>query len=452
MWIFSTIARRLITRARITLTRAARVTRRNLVPVLLFPVLPLMGWGPVTHLLLNKRALDRLKPDEVPDDDVREVLRDEKLKTVFINAGNSVDLIKANNLRNCERFYEYAHNTVPNYFTGDPVMGRYLLQEIRRTGNDPVKRAWGLGWLAHQVSDGFAHKIPHAGCEGWVNSRRVLAGYYRPETEDESVSVAHFRIRLYMADHWLAEMLADCLCYAREKDFIDDLKIDLSIPTDEEVWQASTRILKEFERQLGPGYVYFDPLPDSKLRSISDYYKLIILGSMDVYRAILEAYGCDGLEDYMRSSLRMSRLHELLENSIQAIVGVLKNPENPWEPRRWLPGGSNGFKYSVYEYERIWRPGRYKFGRKEGLLGAIYYNRHTDSLISWASRFAESHDLWPIIRLGIGSLYIRGKGQWPIAAAFIRTLISCKPSNIQDTMAGVARHCGLKKYQEIIPE
>jgi hypothetical protein len=255
-----------------------------------------------------------------------------------------------------------------------------------------------------------------------------------------------------MADHWLAEMLADCLCYAREKDFIENLKIDLSVPTEGEVERASTRILRDFERQLGPGYVYFAPLPDSKLCSVSDYYKLIVLGSMDVYRAILRAYDSDGFEDYIRSSPRMSRLDELLEDSIEAVVGMLGNPESPWEPRRWLPGGSNSFQYSVYEYERIWRPGRYKFGRKEGLLGAVYYNSQTDRMISWASRYAESHDLWWVIRLGIAALYKRGKGQWPIAGAFIRTLISRKPSNVRDTMAQVARQCGLKKYQEIIPD
>ncbi len=428
---------------------------RTILPALLLgPIAPLLGWGPVTHLYLNKRALERVKPDEVGSDDVKRILEDENLRTVFINAGNSVDLIKANNLRNRERFYEYAHNTVPNYFTGDPVMGRYLIQEVSK-GDSPdrmVRMAWAHGWLAHQVCDGFAHKIPHAGCEGWVNSRRVLAGYYRPERADESVSVAHARIQLYMADHWLAEMLADCLCYAREREFIDSFPIDLTVPTGNEVLNASKRILKEFERQLGPGFVYFEPLSDEKLKAIEDYYHLIILCSLDVYRAILRAYSDSNFEAYIDASPRMSRLNELLENSVDAIAGMLRHPDRPWEPRRWLPGGSNEFKHSVYEYERVWRPGRYKFGRKTGLLGAIYYNRHSDRLITWGRDFAARHDLWPLIRIGMRLMYGRGKSQWRISSAFIRTLIREKPLSVQDTVARIAEGCGLKRYPEIIPD
>lgn len=415
------------------------------------PIAPLLGWGPATHIYLNKRAIERVDPSEC-DPGVCEVLENDELRTGFVNAGNSVDLIKANNLRNRERFYEYAHNTAPNYFTGDPAMGRYLVQEVRRSGDDPVKRAWALGWLAHQVCDGFAHKIPHAGCEGWVNSRRVLAGYYRPEREEESVSIANARIQLYMADHWLAEMLTDCLCYSRERDYIDSLEIDLGVPTDGEVLKASKRILKEFERQLGPGYVYFEPLSDEKLRAIADYYHFLILCSLDVYRAILRSYPGDEFEKYIGASPRMSRLDELLDNSVDAIAHMLRHPERPWEPRKWLSGGSNRFEYSVYEYERVWRPGRYKFGRKAGLLGAIYYNKHTDRLITRARDFAAAHNMWPLIRLGMSTLYYRGRSQWPIASAFIRILVRERPRSVQDTMARVAAHCRLPRYHEVIPD
>jgi glycosyltransferase involved in cell wall biosynthesis len=253
-----------------------------------------------------------------------------------------------------------------------------------------------------------------------------------------------------MADHLLAEMLADCLCYSREKEYVDGFKIDLSVPTDFEVERASIRILREFERRLGPGFVYFNPLLDSKLRAIVDYYKLIILCSLDMYRAVLKAYPDHGFGDYIAAGPRMSRLDALLENSVEAIAHVLRHPDNPWEPRRWLPGGSNKFEYSVYEYERIWRPGRYKFGRKEGLLGAIYYSTGADRLISWSAGYAEKHDLWPLIRLAMGMLYSRGRSQWPVSSAFIRTLIGRRPRSVQETVAMVAKSCGLEKYPEVV--
>ncbi len=343
-----------------------------LAQLLLLPVLPLLMWGPATHLYLNKRAIDKLSQKDLKDDDVRKVLGDDELKQIFINAGNSVDLIKANNLRNKERFFEYAHNTIPNYFNGDPVMGRYLLEEVSRTDDSAVRMkmfAWALGWLAHMVSDGFAHKIPHAGCEGWVNSRRVLGGYYSPEKEDESVSVAFARIKLYMADHVLAELIVDTLCYARERDFIDSMPISLEVPSNGEILKASERILAEYESQLGPGYVYFQPLSDEKMKSVQDFYHLLILSSLDVYRAVLKKYPGEEFESYVDASPRMSRLDELLDSSIDAIGAMLCDPSHPWEPDRWTGDSSRDFEHSVYEYERIWRPGRYRFGRKSGLLG-----------------------------------------------------------------------------------
>ena len=417
--------------------------RSIIVSILLFPVQILLMWGPVTHLYLHKRALEKIDPDSLPDPSLRKA---------FINASNSTDLIKANNLRHRERWFEYAHNTVPNYFTGAPVMGSNLLDEVEKSGNDPIRHAWALGWLAHQVTDQFAHKIPHAGCEGWVNSRRVLAGYYRPEVDDEPVSVAAARIELYVADHWLAEMLVDCLCYSRERDFIDSFEIDLSIPTSGEILAASRRILDGFEKQLGPGYVYFEPLTDRKLASIVDYYHLIILSLIDLYRAILKSYPDDGFEKYIGSSPRMSRLDELLDNSIDAIIHVLGHPENPWDPYRWLPDGTNDFEHSVYEYERIWRPGRFTFGRKSGLLGWLYYNPLTDRMISKFRDIARTRDFWPLIDLAFSTLYRRGKSQWPIAGAFIRTLIRQKPSSVQDTTAHVASLLNLTKYRETIPD
>jgi hypothetical protein len=431
---------------------ALRGIRAILPALLLFPIAPLLGWGPTTHIYLHKRALDKIKPEDTEDDRVRAVLEDDELRKIFINAGNSVDLIKANNLRNKERYFEYAHNTIPNYFTGAPVMGCNLLREVEKTGDDPARRAWALGWLAHQVCDGFAHKIPHAGCEGWVNSRRVLGGYYRPEDEHESVSVAHARIQLYIADHWLVEMLVDCLCYIREQDFINDFELDLSVPTDGEVLKASTSILRDFERKLGPGYVYFEPLSDEKLRSIADFYHLLILGTIHVYRAILKAYSEDEFESYIAASPRMSRTDELLVNSTDAIVDMLKHPDRPWEPGQWLAGGSNDFKHSVYEYERIWRPGKYKFGRKSGLVGAIYYSRFVERMITLARDYAARKDIWPFIRLAMGTLYGSGRSQWPISSAFIRILIREKPTSVQATMKRVAARCGLESFDEIIPD
>lgn len=426
--------------------------RPVVVNLLLFPVSLLLGWGPVTHIYLNKRAVDRIEGSNIGNDDLQKIANDPGLRTIFIDGSNSVDLIKANNLRNRERYYEYAHNTIPNYFSGDPVMGKYLVEEVHKSGNDPEKLAWSYAWLSHQLVDGFAHKIPHRGCEGWVNSRRILAGYYKPLEEDEPAEEFNRRIKLYIADHWLAEMLVDVLCYSREKEFFDSHATSLAVPTNGEVYHASKRILDEYQNQLGPGYVYFEPLTDVKLKAIEAYYHLIILASLDVYRAILKSYPDGEFENYVNSSPRLSRINELLDNGIDALQMMFTNPDDPWTPEKYLPEEDSGFTHSVYEYERDWRPGNYDFGRNTGIAGAIYYNRMTDQLIKFGRDFASSINTWPLVRLGISTIYNKGNGQWPIASAFIRTLINRKPADVSETMEYVASHIGLNSYEEIIPD
>ena len=61
-------------------------TIRPLVPsILLLPIAPLLGWGPVTHLYLNRRALDKINPDDAEDEGVREILGDDKLRDIFMD-------------------------------------------------------------------------------------------------------------------------------------------------------------------------------------------------------------------------------------------------------------------------------------------------------------------------------------------------------------------------------
>ena len=85
-------------------------------------------------------------------------------------------------------------------------------------------------------------------------------------------------------------------------------------------------------------------------------------------------------------------------------------------------------------------------------MGAIYYNRGTEWLISQARNISKRSDIWPLIRLVMAVMYGRGKSQWPISSVFIRTLINEKPSNISDTMKNVATICRLVSYEEIITD
>lgn len=88
---------------------------------LLAPIAPFFGWGPITHIYLHKKAVD-----ELDGNGPEGVLETDEDKDLFVSAGNITDLIKANQLRFKERYYEYTHNTIPTKFEGHPIFGEWL--------------------------------------------------------------------------------------------------------------------------------------------------------------------------------------------------------------------------------------------------------------------------------------------------------------------------------------
>ncbi|MEW6541313.1 MAG: hypothetical protein AB1402_06850 [Bacillota bacterium] len=203
--------------------------RAFLTRVLLIPLLPLLGWGPATHPLLNKWALERAHAERKRGNKKinGEILaRLSAHRETYMFAGNSTDVISLDHLKSGGKsIYDYAHNYYPDHAGGSPVFGYQLIDEWREAalGHREITYperdfAVACGWLSHQLADWYAHYAPidrqgrlvsetgaapdgHAVFSGYSNAHRALGAWFLPE-------ILH---RYRLIDHALIEFAHDFL-------------------------------------------------------------------------------------------------------------------------------------------------------------------------------------------------------------------------------------------------
>lgn len=134
---------------------------------LLLVAAPLVGWGPIAHPEINRRALRRAV-DELAHGNPR-INRDlvERLsrhQTEFIFAGSSADAISLQHVTRGVTVYDYAHNAIPDNASGEPLFGQRLIDcwQHSQAGAGPFRYpdrelAIAAGWLAHQIADWYPH-------------------------------------------------------------------------------------------------------------------------------------------------------------------------------------------------------------------------------------------------------------------------------------------------------
>lgn len=167
------------------------------------------AWGPLTHPLINKIALEKAK--DIP------YALDIDVLPIYTNAGNAPDIIAFNTVKSLlnpsgtDLRFEYAHNMFPQKFEGNPVFGLYMARIAKDDINDLNKSrfnkydlAKAYGWTSHQLADGITHPektgysenkftlgksgaINHAAAEFGVDV--ILASRYPEETSKISVAV-----------------------------------------------------------------------------------------------------------------------------------------------------------------------------------------------------------------------------------------------------------------------
>ncbi len=329
---------------------------------LLLPIAPFLGWGPITHLYLHKKAVD-----ELGDNGPEGVLERDEDKDLFISAGNITDLIKANQLRYRERFYEYTHNTIPTKFEGKPIFGESLWREnLKRGRRDGM--TYSLGWICHQVSDQFPHRYPTNGYEGFVNSRKFFGKYYPVDEDDYSMPVKNLRNDLISVDHWLTEIFADLLCICEEPEFLRKLKIDLDFGDYPEIEEVSAKVIEEYHDLLYPAVKYFIPLKSQVMTRVYRYYHILIRAFIDMYFHFYDTLGPERIKRIVEEYEPLNELPKMFEFSMKAIHKAIEQPVGSWTPGEYIGPDTREIKYSVYSYETYDGPERYDFGFRRGVI------------------------------------------------------------------------------------
>lgn len=234
-------------------SRVLRLFRMAARVAALLPLMPLLAWGPFTHPVICRRALERAENELRRGSkkiNRRLVEAAARNRNVFYFAGNSPDAISLNHDLARLSIYDYSHNYIPDLPTGSPAFGYALIDQWRkgqpgpgtpgapgspcapgapgasvhsaRSGTPYPERdlAVACGWLAHQLADWYPHyaKITAEGklapdplglgdggltFNGYANAHRVFTPSYFPEV-----------LRRYtMAGHGLIELFWDLVHY-----------------------------------------------------------------------------------------------------------------------------------------------------------------------------------------------------------------------------------------------
>jgi hypothetical protein len=407
---------------------------------LLAPLTPFLGWGPVTHIYLHKKAMDELKGPGPAG-----AIQTDRDRELFISSGNATDLIKANQLRYKERYYEYAHNTIPTKFEGAPVFGEHLWTENLRLGRrDGI--IYSLGWICHQVSDQFPHRYPSDGYEGFANARKFFGGFYPADDTDNSKPVMRYRNDLVLADHWLIEMFADLLCFSEEPDFFRTCEINLDFGDYPEIEALSAEILDKYRDALYPAVQYFKPLKPRVLKRVYRYYHTVIRAFIDMYFHYLDSLGSEKLHRLISEYTPIKDLRGMLDLSREAIRDAFEKPVGSWNPEKYKTPDPGPLKYSVYSYEDYDGPERYDFGFRRGVipwLSALFLNNQLLNEI--ARKISDKVSLWPVIKPVLDVAANRRRSGMNITAFFLREMDGTKEPTIDAIIEKTAHRFKLKR-------
>ncbi|MBE0466521.1 MAG: zinc dependent phospholipase C family protein [Candidatus Desulforudis sp.] len=213
--------------------------------VVLLPLLPVLEWGPATHPLITRQALERAetelgKGNPQVNPEIVELLS--RHREAYVYGSNSADVISVYHIGSGgSAIYDYAHNFYPDHAGGTPVFGYALIDEWLRAYNrerDTVyperEFAVACGWLSHQLADWYAHYVPVDGegrlvpdqltipdgeyvFSGYANSHRILGVNFLPEI-----------LALYnKLDHALLELAHDIMVLANSRELRRNNRVEL---------------------------------------------------------------------------------------------------------------------------------------------------------------------------------------------------------------------------------
>lgn len=206
--------------------------RALVVHLLLAPIMPVLGWGFVTHALINRRAWRKARAGgKLPD-----VLASDAARHRFEAAGCLPDAVSLYTLTSSDRTFDPLHNLHPSSGDGVPLFGLALLDAALEHWG-PTVAVSAYGWCAHQLADSTAHY--KGGFCTSLPTFRPAVGTYGAGAAGAARRRAASKV-LAEVDHGLVELLADAASAAAEDvdPPLGDQDIDLPPDAVQQAWDA----------------------------------------------------------------------------------------------------------------------------------------------------------------------------------------------------------------------
>jgi hypothetical protein len=307
--------------------------------LLLYPILPLLGWGPITHAYINEKVLKHLRDMSGPDDaTARKALEQDNADEYFIQTAGYPDIIKAKGFLKGDASYDYAHNPIPNRYYGQPKFAHEIFEHSIKSG-DLELTTLALSWRTHQICDVFAHHAPIDKFWGYAN-RETFFGAFWHEVLDHfgEENVGELPGAFYRADHWMCELIIDLYCYLEKGrdwgfSFLRDAPLKpLAILPD-----ISRAFIDKYADTFRHEYKKIEPIE----------YKQVLRGKLfsDVLNNATLRY-CDSLVkkrsgktlmNMINSHAKFDGLKGMLDKVAYITAKALINPSAPWTAPKIVP-------------------------------------------------------------------------------------------------------------------
>jgi len=286
-----------------------------LLRLLAVPLVPLLGWGVVTHAWINRLACKKAK-GALP-----EVLGTQEAQRKFETYGALPDALSLFALTENDHAFDSFHNLVPYGNNGEPVFAQQLLG-AGADGGDMEARIAAYGWCAHQLADSVAHYW------GYCESLPTFGSLFPGTTQRDKVG----RRVLRDMDHGITEILCDVVA-------VDSGGTDLVRWSD---LRCAARFIEEASRRAGGFPVLSRQEWEQLFTKFWAALPLIVVGARALRHTRFPGTTAPQMigshYDGPNGSVNGGGLGKWRQEAVDLVADFLQDPEShPWRERSLRP-------------------------------------------------------------------------------------------------------------------
>lgn len=306
--------------------------KRTIPSILLMPIAPLLGWGPITHAYINEKTLEHLdKLGGSQDHKAASILKEKHARDYFILTAGYPDIIKAKGFLKGDMSYDYAHNPLPNRYYGQPQFAIELFRNFVDLDDNELT-VFALSWKAHQVADVFAHHVPLGPYWGYANQ----AAFFEPFWNRTVKHVGENNLGdlpgvFYRADHWISELVIDLFCYLKMGSEWSS-RMTRSTPEKplKHLNRVSTEYLAKHSDILRREYKNTSPIELNQIRRGKQFSDTLNSATCRYFESLIKKRTESILLEMIKTHNSYASLEGMLDSVAYATAQSLVSPSDEW--------------------------------------------------------------------------------------------------------------------------